>query len=661
MRHVAWLAASVLLAGCVVAPRAPHAQTSYPAGGNARAAEAREVPAIAGRLSVAQGDVRIWRTDEDGDSDWDDADVNDVVTTRTQLRTGNDARAEVRFGPHALRLDEHSELVFEQLDDHHTTVRLERGTLTVRLHNNEFKDTLTVQSGDRNVELRSPGRYRLDGSEGGPLRVTSFRGEALVYAGGNTQSLREGRSLDISPDGTQLYYGEAVATAFDEWSLRRDERLRDMASTRYVSPYMTGYEELDAHGDWVSDATYGHVWVPRVVVAGWAPYRHGRWRWVSPWGWTWVDEAPWGFAPFHYGRWVFVGARWCWWPGAYVARPVYAPALVGWVGRPGWSVSVNVGSPGYVGWYPLAPWHAYQPRYISSARYTASLNQGIINRPPAGVSINTNIERGGTAVPGRGFRDPIRRGGAPLDQVTPVREVQPVAPPSRIVRGPGDQRPPRNNDMPPRPQFDRDIRMPERQPGASAGVAQPQPQQPPQQPQQPPAAFPNPPRVGNPLEQHPGRQQPPRAMPAPDPRVQQPDAAGWRNGRAWRDRSEPEMTQPQPQQPQPRAMPPQAQPPQAQPAPPQWQQQPPRTGNPLNAPPMQPQPQAQMPEHRGWQGQVRAMPAPQVQASPQQQPPRQPQAQPPQQQPDKDHRQRGDRGDRSERGDRGERGAEMRR
>jgi hypothetical protein len=29
---------------------------------------------------------------------------------------------------------------------------------------------------------------------------------------------------------------------------------------------------------------------------------------MSPWGWTWVDNAPWGFAPFHYGRWVGAGA-----------------------------------------------------------------------------------------------------------------------------------------------------------------------------------------------------------------------------------------------------------------------------------------------------------------------------------------------------------------
>lgn len=600
MRHVAWLTATVLLSGCVVAPTAPHAQTNYPAEPAQPAAEVRgEVPTIAGRLSIAHGDVRIWRTDEDGSTDWDDADVNDVITTHSRLRTGPNARAEVRFGPHALRLDDNTELGFTQLDEHHTAVELERGVITARLLDNQFKDTLTVQSGGRSIELRSPGRYRLEGSEGGPLRVTSFRGEAIVFAGGNTLSLREGRSLDVSPDGTRLNYGDAVATAFDEWSLQRDERLREAAAaTRYVSPYMTGYEELNAYGDWVYDGTYGNVWVPRTVVAGWAPYRHGRWRWVAPWGWTWVDEAPWGFAPFHYGRWVYAGARWCWWPGAYVARPVYAPALVGWVGSPGWNVSVSVGSPGYVGWYPLAPWHAYRPRYVTNVQYHASLNQNII-RAPAGVSVNSNLERGGTAVPGRGFRDPIRRGGQPIDRVASVREVLPVAPPSRIGRGPGDQAPPRNNDAPPRPQFDRDIRQPDR------NVGQPQQQPPQQQPGQPWW------RGGQPQDQNGGRTGVPRSQPVPDPRAQQqPESAGWRrqrhDGTPFPDRSEPVMNQPRPQ----------AQQPQQQPSP----QQTPR-GNPINTvwpAPQQQQQQAQPPQ--GWRsnGLPQQPPAVQQQAQPQQ-------------------------------------------
>ncbi len=74
------------------------------------------------------------------------------------------------------------------------------------------------------------------------------------------------------------------------------------------------------------------MWVPNGTPAGWAPYHYGHWVWVDPWGWTWVDDAPWGFAPFHYGRWAYVGGYWGWVPGPIAARPVYAPALVAWVG-----------------------------------------------------------------------------------------------------------------------------------------------------------------------------------------------------------------------------------------------------------------------------------------------------------------------------------------
>ena len=76
----------------------------------------------------------------------------------------------------------------------------------------------------------------------------------------------------------------------------------------------------------------------------WAPYRYGRWVWVAPWGWTWIDDAPWGFAPFHYGRWAqsrMIAGAGC--RGQRHVRAVYAPALVGWIGTPDFSVSVKVG------------------------------------------------------------------------------------------------------------------------------------------------------------------------------------------------------------------------------------------------------------------------------------------------------------------------------
>jgi hypothetical protein len=219
-----------------------------------------------------------------------------------------------------------------------------------------------------------------------------------------------------------------TSTPFDDWALARDDRYRDIQAARYVSPYMTGYEDLDQYGDWVVDTSYGAVWYPRAVPVGWAPYRYGQWRWVRPWGWTWVDHAPWGFAPFHYGRWVFVGSRWCWWPGGYIARPVWAPALVGFVG--GGGAAFAIGGP-VVGWYPLAPWHRYHPHYRHGNNYVTVINHNIINQPPRGVPPDVN-QRGGTMVPGPRFRDPVMKVALPTKSEK-LAELQPTAPPPRTI------------------------------------------------------------------------------------------------------------------------------------------------------------------------------------------------------------------------------------
>ena len=102
------------------------------------------------------------------------------------------------------------------------------------------------------------------------------------------------------------------------------------------------------------------------------PYRYGHWVWVDPWGWTWIDDAPWGFAPFHYGRWVATPAGWGWIPGRIQARPVYAPALVAFVGGDGFRVAAVAGPP--VAWFPLGAREVYTPTYRASAVYVQTIN-----------------------------------------------------------------------------------------------------------------------------------------------------------------------------------------------------------------------------------------------------------------------------------------------
>jgi hypothetical protein len=161
-----------------------------------------------------------------------------------------------------------------------------------------------------------------------------------------------------------------------------DDQPPPRQASRYVSAEATGADALDRYGRWDALPDSEAVWFPTSVPEDWAPYRFGHWDRIEPWGWTWVDDQPWGFAPFHYGRWVNIDGHWGWVPGAVEPHPVYAPALVAFVDTPGDAGGngpaagpdggPDAGPP--VGWFPLAPGDDYQPWYPAGPDYVASVN-----------------------------------------------------------------------------------------------------------------------------------------------------------------------------------------------------------------------------------------------------------------------------------------------
>ncbi len=337
-------------------------------------------PSRVGRIGFVEGEASFYADREEG---WTPARLNFPVTSENSLWTAGRSRAEVRIGASALRIGNDTILDFVAIGDEVIDTYLQRGTLNIRTRNyggDDYRENIRVDTSEGRFIIDGNGRYRIDTDEDGMnSRIAVFAGRARYEGDGNTLNIDAGRALLVraGTGATDLRFENASESAFDRWAeardMRWDETHRRYAREQNVSPYMTGYEELDAYGEWVDDREYGRVWTPRVVEAGWTPYRYGSWAYVSPWGWTWVDDAPWGFAPFHYGRWVQIGARWCWWPGNYVRRPVYAPALVGWMGeRPGVSVSVSVGPS--VGWFPLAPREHYIPAYTSNITYIRRVN-----------------------------------------------------------------------------------------------------------------------------------------------------------------------------------------------------------------------------------------------------------------------------------------------
>src|SRR5207249_881765 len=294
---------------------------------------------------------------------------------------------------------------FLALDDHTTQVRLSQGSLSVRVRSLGDSDSFEIDTPNGAVSLLRSGSYRVDvDSTGDTARVTVRYGEAEVTAAGSAFSVTRDQVATVSGTESPSYdiQDALPPNVWEQWCDARDRRWDDARSARYVSRETIGYEDLDDNGDWRDTPDYGPVWVPHPMIAGWAPYRYGHWAWVEPWGWTWLDDAPWGFAPFHYGRWVYWRDGWAWVPGRVVERPVYAPALVVFVGGRNWSLAIGSAGRPRVAWFPLAPDEPYVPAYHVSNTYIRNVNVTNVNVTNINVTnVNvTNIHYRNRAAPG---------------------------------------------------------------------------------------------------------------------------------------------------------------------------------------------------------------------------------------------------------------------
>ncbi len=402
-------------------------------------------PARVGRIVELQGNVSRYDQEE---GQWSDAERNRPLTTGDRLSTAGGARVELRVGSTSLRLGGGTELEVVRLDDERLIFQLHSGSLAVRVRSREKAAEVDIVTREARLLPLRAGHYRIDRIDD-TTYAASWSGDLRV-ADADRLTASNGQRLELRRDsgGALRHVWRGLPNdAFASWAMADDQRDERTASSRYISPEMTGAEDLDRWGTWDRHPEHGAIWYPRDVDAGWAPYRHGRWVWVRPWGWTWVDEARWGFAPFHYGRWVHWRDRWCWAPGTYVQRPVYAPAMVAWVGGPSVSVSVHIGGPP-VAWVPLAPRERYVPYYRATPVYIDRVNvnprfqqpgqpQTVPGAPVAYT--NQGVPGGVTAVPRDVLvrREPVARAvvSVPDMQRAPAMAA-PAAPVSRVQVAP---------------------------------------------------------------------------------------------------------------------------------------------------------------------------------------------------------------------------------
>ena len=367
------------------------------------AADEDDPPSRVARLAFMRGNVSF---NPAGTDDWVTAVVNRPMTTGDKLWSDDNSRAELHLGYAVIRLSDHTGFAFLNLTDEVTQLRLTEGTLNIRVRRLGDDETFEVDTPNLALSILRPGSYRINVNEAGDATIVAVRdGQGEITGGGSAYTIHAHEQgyfngIDQLDADIQRFRGDDQDD-FDQWCYDRDRREDRSASARYVSDDVVGYEDLDDYGGWRPVPEYGNVWFPHTTVVGWAPYRYGHWVWIAPWGWTWVDDEPWGFAPFHYGRWVVVGGVWGWVPCAprpavvtvaYV-RPVYAPALVAWVGGAHWGVGVAVGGGGGgVAWFPLGPRDVYCPSYHVSQTYVTNVNVSnttIINKTQVTNVYNT--------------------------------------------------------------------------------------------------------------------------------------------------------------------------------------------------------------------------------------------------------------------------------
>ncbi len=324
------------------------------------------------RLAFTEGEVSFLRV---GAEEWTPALVNTALAPGDALYTGASANLELQVAARGyVRAGEDTQVSLESLEPDYLQLQVTDGHVSLDLRSRKSGQTFEFDTPHGAFTVEHIGYYHLE-VDGDVTAFTSRRGgrASLTLANGEVLAIGASEQVVLRGTGPQIEsYAAPEPDAWDRWNYARTDEQIDAISARYVPRDIYGVNDLDHYGDWRVVPTYGSIWVPRRVAANWAPYSTGRWIYDPFYGWTWIDDAPWGWAPYHYGRWVRVSGYWGWSPGPIVARPYYAPALVAFYGS-GLSIGVTTGSAS-IGWValgwgePLVPWWG-PPRFRSSPRW----------------------------------------------------------------------------------------------------------------------------------------------------------------------------------------------------------------------------------------------------------------------------------------------------
>lgn len=332
------------------------------------AEETPDPPRVA-RISAIEGSASLW-TDEE--KEWQAVDVNSPVLAGDRVYAGVGSLVEVQLGDDVfVRLNQQTYISLPFLEESFVRVEVQEGSVNINAKETEYdRPPLEVLASTFLATLDEPVNARFDVQATGS-EISVQRGRLNVNIDKERFIRVERGEKLIAPTADPDTYTKmpiSPADAFDKWTDIRDAVTATIQNEPQVSTRVSGYQDLDRYGEWISVPTYGTVWRPAVTTVDWAPYREGYWTWRYRHGWVWVSHEPWGWVPYHYGRWVYTNRYdWVWTPhyATYVGpryqyrRPYWYPALVSftYANRGDYfRFSIGGGHRYYddsIGWFPL--------------------------------------------------------------------------------------------------------------------------------------------------------------------------------------------------------------------------------------------------------------------------------------------------------------------
>lgn len=346
--------------------------------------QAGDPPARVGWLANLAGAVSFHSAGQD---QWTTASQNYPIATGDAVWTQPQAQASIMVDASRIALNGGTEVTAQEIDQATITTVLSQGEVFLNLVAMQPGQSVVVETPRGTVQITANGRYEIyAGDSNTPTYVTAVTGAAQFTGLGLDTAQTIGPQQTLVVSGTNPVQAQLGAMQQDQFLTTMLQQIAPPPPPSAITPppvvaQMTGASVLSQYGSWSREPDVGTVWFPQ-VASSWVPYREGRWAYVQPWGWTWVDNAPWGFAPFHYGRWSDFNGRWGWVPApadagvAYADyRPVYAPALVTFLGVAAGVATAAAFASGSIGWAPLGPRDPYYPPYSVPPRYFNAYNR----------------------------------------------------------------------------------------------------------------------------------------------------------------------------------------------------------------------------------------------------------------------------------------------